>query len=63
MDKAGDYAAQAAAATAPAQPSGEARHMAYKILTRHPTCLADDEPLDDLIEDIACAIESGPFRP
>lgn len=32
------------------------RQTAFAILTKHPNCLRDDVPLDDLIEDIAAAL-------
>jgi hypothetical protein len=38
----------------------EARQIAFSILTHHPDCLRDDVSLNDLIEEIAQAIVSGP---
>lgn len=38
---------------------GEARQRAFNILSKHPQCLRDDEPLQDLIEDIAIAIRAA----
>jgi hypothetical protein len=34
----------------------EARQIAFGIVTSHGPCLVDDEPLDELINDIARAI-------
>jgi hypothetical protein len=34
----------------------EARQIAFSIVTSHGPCLVDDEPLDELINDIARAI-------
>jgi hypothetical protein len=31
----------------------------FAIIGRHPDCLLDDTPLDDLIEDIAQAVLKG----
>ncbi len=48
-------------ATPPAQvPEWQARQAAFNILSRHPDCLKDDTPLEDLIEDIATAIQAAP---
>lgn len=33
--------------------------IAFSIVTRHPNVLLDDEPLDDLIEDIASALQDA----
>ena len=41
------------------EPSTTARQTAFNILTRHPTCLTDDMPLNDLIDDIADAIDKA----
>lgn len=35
------------------------RQTAFAILTKHPNCLRDDVPLDDLIEDIAAALTAA----
>lgn len=41
----------------PKEPSREARQTAFKILSKHPDCLRDDVVLNDLIDDIALAIQ------
>lgn len=33
--------------------------IAFSIVTRHPNVLLDDEPLDDLIESIAAALQDA----
>lgn len=40
-------------------PSDYARAKAFNMLTRHPDCLQDDYPLQDLIDDIAAAIDEA----
>jgi ABC-type ATPase involved in cell division len=40
-------------------PITQARCIAFAIIGRHPNVLLDDEPLDDLLEDIAQAIVNG----
>lgn len=37
-------------------PIGQARQIAFSILTKHPDCLRDDVSLSNLIDDIAAAI-------
>ena len=34
----------------------ESRQIAFRIVTSHPNCIMYDEPVDDLIRDIATAI-------
>lgn len=41
----------------PSRPTEAARHAAFSILQRHPDCLRDDVVLNDLIDDIATAID------
>ena len=41
------------------EPSAFARATAFNILTRHPECLRDDVTLNDLMDDIAIAIDRG----
>lgn len=40
-------------------PITRARAEAFRVMTRHPDCLLDDVPLDELLEDIAQAILKG----
>lgn len=40
------------------EPSTKSRHIAFQILTRHGDCLIDDVSLNDLIDDIAKAIDA-----
>ena len=40
------------------EPSAAARVIAFKILTRHPDVLQDDVSMNDLIDDIASAIDA-----
>jgi hypothetical protein len=41
------------------EPSASARQIAFSILTRHPDCVQDDVSLNDLIDDIAAAIDAA----
>lgn len=41
------------------EPSPSARQAAFRILQRHPPCLRDGVPLNDLIDDIAAAIDNA----
>lgn len=40
-----------------AEPTAKARVKAFEILRRHPECLRDDTVMDDLIDEIARAID------
>jgi hypothetical protein len=38
---------------------GPHHQIAFSIVTRHPDVLLDDEPLDELIEDIAAKLQDA----
>jgi len=46
--------------TTVAEKLAQARLVAFHILTKHPDCLRDDVPLNELVEDIAVAIAEKP---
>ena len=46
--------------TTVAEKLAQARLVAFHILTKHPDCLRDDVPLNELVEDIAVAITAKP---
>ena len=41
------------------EPTAKERQTAFEILRRHPPCIQDGVPLEDLIEDIAQAIHDA----
>lgn len=45
------------------EPSASARLTAFNILQRHPRCVREYEPLNDLIDDIAFAIDVAALNP
>lgn len=44
------------------EPSGEARKAAFDILRKHPGCLRQDVVLNDLIDEIAIALDGHAHR-